>query len=281
LSEQELRDALLLAGAALIVLPLVPDRAVPWLEGFNPRRLWALVVLLMALQAVGYVALRLAGARLGLALSGLASGFVSSTATVAALGSRARHTPAVWLACVSGAWLSCVATAVQLALICAALQPSLARQLALPLAASALAALLLGAAAVRRAPAHGGPVRQGRAFSLRQSLGFALLLTAVSLGVAWVQQHVGSTQAGLLAALAGFADAHAASASLAGLAAAGRLTDGQAAWAILAVLSTNTVSKMVAAAVSGHARYAGVGAAGLALITAAAWAAWLGQRALA
>ncbi|MDE2049050.1 MAG: DUF4010 domain-containing protein, partial [Betaproteobacteria bacterium] len=111
--------------------------------------------------------------------------------------------------------------------------------------------------------------------------GFALLLTAVSLGVAWVQQHVGSTQAGLLAALAGFADAHAASASLAGLAAAGRLTDGQAAWAILAVLSTNTVSKMVAAAVSGHARYAGVGAAGLALITAAAWAAWLGQRALA
>mgnify|MGYP003342123217 CR=1 FL=1 len=36
---------------------------VEWLAGINPRRLWGLVVLMMALQGAGHVALRIAGAR--------------------------------------------------------------------------------------------------------------------------------------------------------------------------------------------------------------------------
>jgi uncharacterized membrane protein (DUF4010 family) len=271
LSEQELRDALLLAAAALVVLPLVPDRALPWLAGFNPRRMWALVVLIMALQAAGYVALRLAGARIGLALSGLASGFVSSTATVAALGSRARQSPQTWLACVSGAWLSTVATAVQLMLICVSLHPPLWSRLWPPLAAMGAAALLLGLAAFRRSPPGAAAIERGRAFSLRQSVGFALLLTAVSLAVGWVQQHYGEAGARAAAAVAGLADVHAAGASLAGLAAAGRLSDAQALGALLIAVSTNTCSKIVAAWLSGHRRYALLSSAGLVLIAAVAW----------
>src|SRR5262249_20096512 len=72
LTERERRDALLLAGAALVILPAIPSTQVAWLGGVDPRRLWALVVLLIALQAAGYVAVRVGGARLGLALSGLA-----------------------------------------------------------------------------------------------------------------------------------------------------------------------------------------------------------------
>jgi uncharacterized membrane protein (DUF4010 family) len=60
LSETELRDALVFAAAALIVLPLLPNRSVPGIAGANPRRSWELVVLFMALQAVGYIALRAA-----------------------------------------------------------------------------------------------------------------------------------------------------------------------------------------------------------------------------
>lgn len=47
-SEQEVRDALLLAAAALVVLPMVPDEAVdPW-GVLIPSKVWKLVVLVMA-----------------------------------------------------------------------------------------------------------------------------------------------------------------------------------------------------------------------------------------
>ncbi len=87
LSRTEWGDALLLAGA-MLVLPLLPNEGVGWLFGANPYRLWSLVIVLMAVQAAGHFALRLAGPAMGLALSGLASGFISSTATIAAMGAR-------------------------------------------------------------------------------------------------------------------------------------------------------------------------------------------------
>ncbi len=94
LSERELHDALLLCAGAAIVLPVLPDRAIdPW-QALNPRQLWRLALIVMALNAAGHVALRALGPRRGLPLAGLAGGFVSSTATIAAMGARARSHPA-------------------------------------------------------------------------------------------------------------------------------------------------------------------------------------------
>lgn len=72
LTDQELHDALLLAAAAAIVLPLLPDRSLdPW-QVLNLRKLWLLAVLVMAINAAGHVALRAFGPRAGLLLAGLA-----------------------------------------------------------------------------------------------------------------------------------------------------------------------------------------------------------------
>ena len=51
LTAQELHDGLLLIAAALIVLPLLPDRTVDAWHVFNPHQLWRLVVLVMAIIA--------------------------------------------------------------------------------------------------------------------------------------------------------------------------------------------------------------------------------------
>ena len=104
LTEQELHDLLLLAAAATIVLPMLPDRAVdPW-GALNPRRLWLLAVVVMGVNGAGYVALRSLGARWGLLLAGLAGGFASSTATTAAMGALARRDPGLaWPAACCGA----------------------------------------------------------------------------------------------------------------------------------------------------------------------------------
>jgi len=82
LTEQELHDVILFSATALIVLPLAPDRFMGPFDALNPRAIARLIVLVMAISAIGYVAMRSLGPRYGLPLAGFASGFVSSTATI-------------------------------------------------------------------------------------------------------------------------------------------------------------------------------------------------------
>ena len=86
LTEQELHDALLLCAAALIMLPLIPNRPLAWLGGINPRPLAAIMVLLLTVQAASHVAVRWLGARVGLVAAGFLAGFASSTVAIATLG---------------------------------------------------------------------------------------------------------------------------------------------------------------------------------------------------
>ena len=85
LTEQELHDGLLLCAAALIVLPLIPNRPLAWLGEINPRPLAAIAVLILTLQAVSHVAVRWLGPRFGLVAAGFLAGFASSTAAIASL----------------------------------------------------------------------------------------------------------------------------------------------------------------------------------------------------
>ena len=61
LTEDELKDALIFAGATLVVLPLVPDRPMGPYGALNPHSIWILVILVMAISAAGYVAVRMLG----------------------------------------------------------------------------------------------------------------------------------------------------------------------------------------------------------------------------
>ncbi|MDP1535289.1 MAG: MgtC/SapB family protein, partial [Rubrivivax sp.] len=109
LTAQELNDALVLAAATLVVLPLIPDRHIGPYNAINPHTAWTIVVLMLAIGAAGHVALRTLGPRYGLAAAGLASGFVSSTATIGSMGERASREPALLAPAVAGAVLSTVA----------------------------------------------------------------------------------------------------------------------------------------------------------------------------
>jgi uncharacterized membrane protein (DUF4010 family) len=273
LTEQELHDALLFGAAALVVLPLTPDRPVGPLGVLNPRTLWKLVVLVMGISASGYVALRLLGPRLGLPLSGLASGFVSSAATIGVMGRRAAQEPRLRRPAVAGAVLSTVATIVQMVVVLAATSAPTLRAMRASLALAGLAAGaygLLFALRLRHGPADGaGPL--GRAFNLKISVLFAATVAGILLLSAAVNQWLGSR--GLLAAvaLAGLADTHAAAISAASLAAAGKISPPEAVIPILAGLTTNTITKAVMAAANGGRRFALETIPGLLLVILAAW----------
>ncbi|UFZ07806.1 MgtC/SapB family protein [Bradyrhizobium ontarionense] len=274
LTEDELQDALVFAAATLVVLPLVPDRPMGPYGALNPHAIWVIVILIMAISAAGYVAVRFLGARFGLPLAGLASGFISSTATIAAMGARVAKAKETLAAAVAGAVLSTIATVLQMALVLAATSMPTLLSLAGPLACAGLAAavygiLFTGLALRQRADAE---PQKGRAFSLPAACLFALTLSVILVASAALRDAFGEDGVIVAAALAGFADTHAAAISAASLVASGKLTAADAVLPILAGLSTNTLSKMLLAASSGGVSFAARVIPGLILVALAAWA---------
>lgn len=280
LSRQEISDGLVLAAAALIVLPLLPDEGVGPGDALNAQTVWRLVVLVMLVQAAGHVALRLFGARRGLPLSGLLGGLVSATATIATMGGRARADPPLRGPAVAGASAANITTVVLLAGVVGVTSPDALRGVAVPLAA-ALAATL-GATAVawratgRRAPGERGTedARDGRAFDLRVAFGLAALISGVLLASALLADRFGTAGALVAAAVAALADVQSAAIGAAALVDTGRLDPDQAALAVLVALTVNSGSKAVVAAVLGGRAFAWRVWLALAAMVGAAWAAW-------
>lgn len=207
------------------------------------------------------------------------SGFISSTGTIASLGSRARTDPELTGACVSGALFSTVATVILLAIVVAAvhapalevLGPSLAASLVAIAAATALSIWFQrGKTVPERTP--------GRPFNLLQAIGFAAILAGVTAGMGLIDNAYGSAGASIAAGLAGVFDVHAATASAVSLVAKGTLDPHAVILPVLIAFSTNTGSKLVAAFVSGGARYGMAVGAGLVAVAAAAWSPLLWER---
>lgn len=259
LTEQELHDGLLLAALGLIVLPLIPSGPVEWLAGIAPRPLAALVLLILAMQATGHVALRWLGPRGGALLAGFVGGFVSSTATIASFGSQARAQPAQIAVLAGGGGLSSAATWLQAVVVCAALSPAVALAL-LPMAlAGALGAAGIGLLALRGqhdTPAAAALPPAGSALRPREALAVAALLGLVTAGVSQAQQWFGNAGLHLGIAIAALADAHAPVASLAALHAAHHLPAQGVLQGTLIAITVNSVTRCVVAAVSGGRAYA-------------------------
>lgn len=280
LTEAEFNDALVLAAATLVVLPLIPDRYIGPFSAINPHVAWTIVILMMAIGAAGHIALRLLGPRYGLAVAGFAAGFVSSAATIGSMGARAQQSPALLRPAVAGAVLSTVATVVQMTLLLAATSLDTLRALALPLACAGLVAVAYGVVFMLRTAAepaseNGDP---GRAFSFRTALLFALTITGVMFVSAAIVAWLGAAGLVPAAAAAGFADAHSIAVSIGALAAAQKISVAEAALPILVGLSTNTVTKIALAVINGGSRYAMQVVPGLVLTIAAAWLGWLFAR---
>lgn len=277
LSEQEVNDGLLFAIATVVVWPQLPDRSIGPYGALNPHAIWLFVILVLAIGACGHVLTRVLGPRYGLPLAGLASGFVSSTATIGAMGTQAAKSPADLKAATAGATLSTVATYVQLCVLLAVTSRPTLAAMALPLLVGGAVALLYGiafTAQALKAPASqsGAP---GRAFSAKTALALAATLAVMMVISAWMRDRLGETGIVLGSAIGGLVDTHASAISVASLVSSGSMPAGDTVLPILAAMTTNAVAKAIMAAGTGDRSFFARVAPGLALSTAAAWlAAW-------
>ena len=273
LTDAEMRDGLLLLIVALVVLPLAPDRYIGPYGALNPRTICTLTVLLMAIGAVGHIAVRALGPRYGYAVGAIASGFASSTVTIATMGRLVAKEPDHLRTLAAAAIFSNIATVAQAGMILGTVGPALLVKMAWPLLAGLAATLLYGAGLMLRTGTV--PARQaievGGAFDLKLALLMVLMLTGITFVSSVMLHHFGQVGVMLTATLSGFADAHASTASIAALATSGQLSLDAAAIPILLAISCNSVSKCLVAWVSGGRRFAAYVIAGQVLLIGAMW----------
>ncbi|MGE5451339.1 MAG: MgtC/SapB family protein [Acidobacteriota bacterium] len=278
LTERELHDALLLSALALVLLPLLPTAPVSWLGQLSPQRVLMLVIVILLMQAGGHVAQRLLGARSGLAVSGLLGGFVSSTATIGAMGGLARSGQVSLRLALCAAVLSMVATWLQVLVMASVVSPVAVAQLWPLLGVGVSVPLILGALLWRQDGAMPASLSgQEAVLRIREAVMVVALLLGGAVVVNAAQQR-GMTGLLLGTGVAALADAHAPVASLMSLFSAGRLTAEQLFLGVLVAISANALTRSAVAGLSGGWRF-GVGVAlALAVNLTVAWGWVLGAQ---
>lgn len=278
ISEQEVRDGLLLAAAALIVLPILPTEPIDRWQVIVPSSLWKLVVLVMAAGVAGQVALRMVGARFGLPVAGFFAGFASSTAATASYGQRAMADPRLVPYAASAALFANLATLLLLVAVLATGNGALLRATGLPLLVAGLTLAAGASAGVTFGPASTADVpssAQSRAFKLSHALALAAFVAAVLIVSAVLNERIGDRGALAAAAIAGMVELQGAALAIGQLADGGRIPIAHARWGLVLLLASSAGVKSVLAFASGGRAYGWRVALGLgASVAGAALAAW-------
>ena len=232
---------------SVVVLPVLPDQGYgPW-QALNPYQIWWMVVLIAAISFAGYVAMRAAGVRRGVLLTGLLGGLASSTATTVTLARLQRGTDLRALLAagiVAASAIMFPRILLEVAVVNRALLAPLVLPLALMTAIAVVSALWL---AHHSRTSSTEPIPQVRnPMELIPALQFGLFLAVVMLLTHGLNEWLGERGLYLLAAISGVADVDAITLSLANLARGSDATDAMWRGIILAAM-VNTVFKGVLA----------------------------------
>jgi uncharacterized membrane protein (DUF4010 family) len=240
---------------ALVVLPLLPNRAFGPLAVLNPRKIGLMIALVAGVSFAGYLASRFIGSRRGLLVAGIIGGLVSSTALSMALSSRAREQPALVRLCGVGIVAGCATMFPRLLVIVAVAYFPLFAPLALPL--GTMAVVSYGAALFEYLRDRAGDSREDvpfkNPFELRQALKFGLFYGVVLLVARAAHEYGGSRGIFASAAFAGLADVDAITLSLTELERSHAIQNLAAPAITLAALVNTLVKAGIAYVVGGPA----------------------------
>jgi len=138
-TREDIYAMLKFAAISVIVLPILPNRAYgpATLQVLNPYKIWLMVVFISGISFLGYVLIKVVGARRGIGLIGLLGGLASSTAVTLSLSHRSRENSRLSRSFALAILLAWVVMFVRVLFVVLALDPELAASLVLPMGISA------------------------------------------------------------------------------------------------------------------------------------------------
>ncbi|RSO64887.1 DUF4010 domain-containing protein [Acinetobacter radioresistens] len=251
--DYELRDGLLLLALILIALPIMPNKPL-WGSVLNPYVILKLLVLILIVQSMAHVAKRILSNDKALILSALASGFVSSTATIASLGMQVRSGEATAKVNAGAALMSCVATLLQLLLIVSGVSLMWFKLLFIPsLAGIGILCAATGLFMYRSNHSDTRLIKQvdqadDRMFSLKEAVIIAVSLTLIQAGIYGANLILGDKGLILSTFLASLFEVHAA---MAGVVVQGNPANLTLIYAVVIGLAAHALSKSINAFLTG------------------------------
>jgi uncharacterized membrane protein (DUF4010 family) len=250
----ELRDGLLLLALILIALPVMPNKPL-WGAVLNPYIILKLLILILIVQSMAHVAKRILSNDKALILSALASGFVSSTATIASLGMQVRSGRVSAKLNAGAGLISCIATLLQLLLIVLGVSVEWFKFLLIPsLVGIGILCIAAGFLIYRTPQADNSTTINeiqeidSRMFSIKEAVIIAVSLTLIQAGIYGANLLLGDSGLILGTFLASLFEVHAA---VAGVVIQGNPHNLTLIYAVMIGLAAHAVSKSINSFVTG------------------------------
>lgn len=252
LGDNDLKAIMQFALLSMVILPVLPNRTYGPFSVLNPRQIWWMVVLIVAISLIGYIIYKFYGTKAGGVVGGVLGGMISSTATTASYSRRTVSDPGSYrLATV----VIVIASAVlypRLIFVIWVISAGFVQAAAGPLLLMFALLLVLSAWIwyVERRTPHEMPI-QGNPTELKPALYFGLAYACILFGAAAVKETFGNRALYVVAAVSGLTDVDAITVSTSQLVGSGRL-DADDGWRlVLLATMTNLIFKAGLAGIIG------------------------------
>lgn len=249
---------MVLLAMTFIALPIVPNDPIGPFGGVNPREVWVIAIALACVSFTGYAAVKYLGASRGVLVAAALGGLVSSTAVTIANARRAAAGEGSSRLLAAGVAIATSISFLRVFAITAVMQPRLLLLMGPTLLAAALFAIVFGLVSafwLESEIAQQPKVEFRNPFGFWTVIGFALFLGAIIVLGRAVGEGFGASGAVAGAILVGLVDVDSVTVSMARLT-PDPLTSEHAAYAILAAVASDTVSKVAIGAVIGRGWFA-------------------------
>ena len=191
----------------LIILPALPDKDYTQFN-LNPYRIWQIVILVSSIGFVGYFLMKKFGDKIGLWLSGLLGGIVSSTAVSIAMGNIAKKNDSLANRAFQATILASSVMYLRILVIIYLLNAGIAVELWWKLIILFFVGLLLAIILHdKNSDTPAGPISSiQNPFEIKPAIIFASLFVILSVVTIWVKQFFGSAGLLALSAIVGVTD---------------------------------------------------------------------------
>jgi uncharacterized membrane protein (DUF4010 family) len=252
LSEKDIHAIFQFGLIAFIILPVLPNQGYGPYNALNPYNIWLMVVMISAINLVGYVILKIVGQRWGGPVLGILGGIVSSTATTLSFSRHAKNNPGFSLMGAVVVSLASAVVLIRMAVLVGIIHAQLLTKLVLPLSAMFCVGLAAVIIVWKRTDTQETPTFEtNNPMELRQALLFGMIYAVVLLGVSAGEYFFGNKGVYLVSLISGLTDVDAITLSNARIASKGALASDQAAISILIAYVSNLFFKLAVVGILG------------------------------
>ncbi|MFH0711059.1 MAG: MgtC/SapB family protein [Candidatus Aenigmatarchaeota archaeon] len=244
ITRKEIWSALIFGIIAFVLFPLIPNTTFdPW-NAINPHMVWLSAVLVLSMSFVGYIAMKIFGARVGLELTGIFGGLASSTAVSIDMAEKVKRNKRILYSASFAVIFASSTMFLRSIAIAYFFNQSIGISLLAPFILFGITGYLLSFLILRKSLKERPSITIGSPISLKPVFKFAIFFSFILLISRIGQLYFGQTGIYLASFFGGLIDIDASLISIITLASTSSLPVSTATSGIIIAGISNTISKL-------------------------------------